>query len=186
MSTHSHNPYSAPIAKLQPASLHDEQSAIISHPSGVGGWLLFPLIGLFVDVPATLFQFAQSLHFIHFMSMIEPFGLITKHPYSKSWIPIIIMKICFSLLNLAFSCYLMFLFYIRSIKLPRLYTLALIIVPCFTLIQLALVFVLHINSFYDLDLDWVIFVKSVCSAALWIPYFDSSIRVKNTFTHEVA
>ena len=155
-------------------------------PSGIGGWLILPAIGLVVS------PFLQGYElFREILPSLSPTVLRTLSDpnsanYSALWVPGIIFEAVSNILIFALTLWLAYLFFFRkSALVPRLF-----------IIWLAAHFVIQL-------LDWLLtkslplpeqsangvltsLGRSIVNALIWIPYFIRSIRVKNTFVGTAA
>ncbi|MEQ8789185.1 MAG: DUF2569 domain-containing protein [Pirellulaceae bacterium] len=175
------NPYEPPEASYNPPE-PDVESAAQQGPQGLGGWLILVGIGLAI----TPFRLGAVIFLIHVPLFTNGTWEVLTSPgspqYHPLWAPLLIFEV---LTNVAFIVtYLVvgYLFLSRSRFFPRTY----ITVACINLFFIifdawACSFVLQGDSIFDPDTTREI-VRSLISAAIWIPYMLVSKRVKNTFT----
>jgi hypothetical protein len=102
-------------------------------------------------------------------------------PYHPFWGPLLIGEIVINLGFIAFSIYLLYLFFRKSSRFPRAYILISIAGFAFVLTDaLAAQIVLPEQPLLDADTAREL-GRSAISAAIWIPYMLFSKRVRNTF-----
>ena len=178
------NPYRAPEADLLRVSSDDRY--LQYQPSGIGGWLLLPLLGLLLSPFSALLQLRNHFQLIFLSGKWAELTYSASASFHPLWAPIMISKFIFNLCYLVFSIYLIWLFFKKSFKTPKLFKFLLIVLPCFTVIQLVLAYMIPVNNIYNSNMGLVVFLKCIFSAAIWIPYFENSSRVKNTFTRVAA
>lgn len=119
---------------------------------GLGGWLILPIIGLFISVPAILLDIIFTASIYKFDSLVAIFYTIDIVLFV--WIIVTLIAI---FKKKKYAPNVMISFLIGNI-----------------VIQLGL-------SAYVMDYSSVL--GPVISAAIWIPYFVLSERVKNTFVN---
>lgn len=149
---------------------------------GIRGWLIVPLIGLFI-IPIRIFLlFFKDLVPIftqgHWNVLTTP-GTDAYHPL---WAPLIIFECVGNAVFVIFSIVLLVLFFRKSRLLPKLMVFYLI---------LNLLFV--VGDFFFADLipavaeqsnpqDVKELGRAIIGVIIWVPYFLVSKRVKQTFT----
>jgi len=117
---------------------------------GIGGWLILPIIGLFVSIPILLYDIISTLS-LYEMDSLLGFSLFID----GAFIVFIIITLIAMFNKKKYLPKLMISFYLANF-----------------ILQLVLSM---ITEEYDS------FLQSLISAAIWIPYFVKSQRVKNTF-----
>jgi len=150
-------------------------------PRGLGGWLILPLIGLFV-LPI---RFVASLINDFLPIFQEGYWEILTTPgteaYHHLWAPLITFEIVGNAFFIIFDIILVFLFFTKSHRLPTL---------MIAFLSLNLLFV--VSDFFFANLIPAVAAESdpesvkelgraIIGAMIWIPYFLVSKRVKNTF-----
>ncbi len=150
-------------------------------PKGLGGWLILPLIGLLIS-PIVM---AVSLNNDFLPIFQEGYWEVLTTPgsdgYHHLWGPLITFEIVGNLFFIVFSVILIFLFFTKSPIFPLLMIIYLAtnllhVVGDHFLANL----IPAIASESDPDSTKEI-IRTAFRAAIWIPYFRMSKRVKNTF-----
>lgn len=158
------------------SKLNNQLSEVVV-PRRLGGWLVFPFIGLFLNIvliTITLFT-SDFFNKAFWISRTDP----TSENYISGFSSLIIFELAINVFFIAFCAFLIPCF-IKNLKfVPKLmviyyisYFLLITIDHCF-----ASILIEPTNLFY---LSKDIF-RSMFSAAIWIPYFMISSRVKETF-----
>ena len=130
---------------------------------GIGGWLIFIAIGLPLSIVGTLFS--DYYVFTALIPMMdEEFASIFK------------ILIVTDMIFLCYLGYLAFLFFNKDYKFPEQ-------IKIFYIVSIGYeVFVLYMISGLGLEAsDYRELFRGIIAAAIWIPYFNKSLRVKNTF-----
>jgi len=150
-------------------------------PVGIGGWLFLPMLGLIV----TPFRLG-NLILTRFIPIFQEgyWDILTtpgNEAYHQLWAPLLIFEIVGNLIFILFSIALLVLLFSKHHKFPSL-------MIAFLLSNLAFVFV----DYFAGDLIPAVdnqsdpeslgeMVRVIVGAAIWVPYFRKSERVKNTF-----
>ncbi len=152
-----------------------------AEPKGLGGWLILPLIGLIVSP----IRMAVSLNNDFLPIFQEGYWEVLTTPGSEAyhhlWGPPIAFEIVGNLVFIVFALILIFLFFTKSPVFPSL-----------IIIYITTNLLYVVGDFFFADLIPAIAAESdpestrelfrtVVRAAIWIPYFRMSKRVKNTF-----
>nr|WP_299171771.1 DUF3857 domain-containing protein [uncultured Allomuricauda sp.] len=145
----------------------------------IGGWLVLPAIGLTISPFVMLFQIFQEDYFSNvFWVGIE--NAVIENPGVLSFI--VGVELLYNFVFLIFTILLIVLFYTKRTSLPKLIIL-------FYALSFLVPFLesLALNALYP-DLfsindpsEFKDIAKSFVGAAIWIPYFLISTRVKKTF-----
>jgi len=154
-------------------------------PRGIGGWLIFVVIGL---VATPLFNFHYV--FNELMPFFEPenwieFTTVGGDFYHPLFGTIVILELVYNISIPLLAIWLLILMYMKRtffIKLMLIYLISSLVLG----LLLGLITNNVTNSIFEIDTDSQFeFVKSILqmiiSSAIWIPYFIVSKRVKNTF-----
>jgi hypothetical protein len=151
-------------------------------PSGLGGWLVIPMLGLII-LPLKL---GFILVTVHVPIFTEGYWEVLTTPgeeaYHALWGPLLIFETVGNAIFLAAAIILLVLFFQKHHQFPK-----------WMIIFLAANLAFIAIDFFVADLIPVIaenpdpeslkeLVRSAVGAAIWIPYFLKSTRVKNTFT----
>ena len=156
-----------------------------TEPSGLGGWLILPMLGL-IFLP---FKLGFMLATNYFPIFSEGGWAVLTTPGSESyhalWAPLLIFEIIGNSAFLIAAIILLVFFFRKHHRFPKLMIL-------FLSINLAFVGI----DFFAADLIPAVaskpdpestkeFIRVIFASAIWIPYFMKSVRVKNTFTNGV-
>lgn len=152
------------------------------HLQGLGGWLILVIIGL-VITPIRLGFFLQRELFPLFIDgSWEALTTATSPNYHALWGPLLIFEIIGNLAIIALSLVTLYFLFRKSKR-----------TPSFAIIWISTSFVVVVADFFLAELIPAIaampadfetvkeLIRSTVSAAIWIPYFLFSKRVKATF-----
>jgi hypothetical protein len=168
------NPFAAPTAELVRESSTNDQRQGITGPSGIGGWLIIPMIGL---IGSLIILVRQILNYIPIFKS-NTWAKITVYPM---WGPLILAEFIFNILLFCFCIFLLIIFFKKSSKFPFLYTVRLVIAPIFIIFDLVIAHQIPAIPKNSISATTNELIKGIIAAAIWIPYFKVSNRVKNTF-----
>ena len=172
------NPYSPPQSNVE-ASLQEAPRA--GTPSGIGGWLLLPLLALIVTpIRVGILVTADLLPVFdpQVWSRLTTPGNAAYHPL---WAPLLIFEVVANIGIIVVSIVLLWLFLRKSSRLPGLYIVWLLANASIQIIDVGLGSqVPAVSAGIGEGLKEL--GRSLVGAAIWIPYFRRSVRVKNTFT----
>jgi hypothetical protein len=162
-------------------ALSEEKS---SELSGIAGWLILPALAMIISPLRILYECYHS-----FLPVLKPslwFAMLSTKStfYNPPLALLLTWEIVANVAMFAFTIWLAFLFFKKQKSVPRLYITWLVLG---IVLQIAdLVF----SSFVPLVVEqqngdaYKELIKSVVAAAIWIPYFLQSKRVKNTFVND--
>lgn len=178
------NPYAPPLSDVDATSEKAKIIVLEGEPSGIGGWLLVPLLGIILTPIRVGFDVYRDLlpAFTPVVwSRITNPAADSYHPFTA---PLIVFELIANIGIILLSLYLLRQFLKKSTGVPRLYIVfysSLVAIQVIDLVFAAQIpsIASGINAEMTKDL-----VKSVISAVIWIPYFLVSKRVKNTFVVE--
>jgi hypothetical protein len=142
--------------------------------SGIGGWLILPAIGLAITPFMSLYGIIIDIQGL----TSEHLGVFTNHP---SLTGLLIFELIINAAFFVAVIYLNILFYTKKRILPK-------CMIAFYAANCVLILADHLATtavFPSVDLSGGIMtvVRAFVGAAIWIPYFHSSIRVENTFVN---
>ncbi len=165
--------------RYDPAPLSDSSYT----QTQIGGWLVLPGIGLVLTPLVVIFQLAQNGYFDNAIwSVFHQAGYENATALTIS----VGFELVYNLCLLVFTVLLVILYFKKRTSLPKLiiifYTLN-VIMP---LLELVLVFPLFPDGILgesDRSETYGQITRSFIGAAIWIPYFMVSERVKDTFKH---
>lgn len=142
------------------------EPATPSGPSGIGGWLILPAIGV-VLTPLAL---AVSLAVVA-GNMGNISGRVTGY---------LTFNMAIDLLLLIYAVIVAVLFFKKRKAAPGAYINLLVFSVLTSVASIIIALALGIHEFIETDIKAM--AKGAVGCAIWIPYFKRSIRVKNTFT----
>lgn len=153
-------------------------------PSGIGGWLVLPALGLVVTPLMILYQLYTN--FLPLANADSWSAMIDRQSpiYHPLLVPLIIWEIGMNVVLLAVTIYAAILFFRRSKRAPVWVIMWLILSLGIMLIDAAVgsqIPVIAKEGFRDSLRD---LGRSITGAAVWIPYFLLSKRVKSTFVED--
>lgn len=144
-----------------------------SAPSGLGGWLILPIIGLFLTPLVVVYHMTTSL-----LPAFAPEVWSQITPALKAFL---IAEVVANVAVIALSVLCLVLMFRKSRRLPAtiiaLYLFGLVIVIADSIVA---------NALFDIEIGpdgMRDIARSVIGCAIWIPYFRVSKRVKNTFVN---
>jgi len=130
---------------------------------GIGGWLIGIAIGLPVMIIGILF--GDYYVFTTLIPMLE-----------EEMVSILTVLLMTDMIFVCYAGYLAFLFFNKDYRFPEQ-------IKIFYIVSIVYeIFALYMISGYGLESsDYKELIRGIIAAAIWIPYFNKSIRVKNTF-----
>lgn len=152
-----------------------------SSPRGIGGWLLLVGLGLIVS-PLRIGYFLATTHWPIFQN--GSWGLLTtpgSEAYHPLWAPLLVFEIIGNLGSIVLAIATLWLMFRKSRYTPRIaiawlaWTAAVVVIDFF-----AADLIPAVAAQSDPDSVKEL-VRSIVGAAIWIPYFLVSKRVKATF-----
>lgn len=176
------HPPAPPLLAPTPANpLHYPRPAGHDGGEGLGGWLVLVAIGLFTR-PFKLVYDMSQIHRGYFSQ--ETWRLVTtpgSEHYSEHYAWLIPIELMINLSLICWSVLLIVLFFRRSHLFPRTiqaFLGASILVPIFALWEDGLMADAGSQTRPE---NYKLLLQTVVGAAIWIPYFQISRRVKRTF-----
>lgn len=170
-----------PDAPILARSVVAPEAGARDGPSGLGGWLILPAIGLILS-PFRLLMYLNTEFLPIFQDgSWEAVTTPGSQAYHPTWGPLIIFEIVGNLFFVIFAIVLFVLFLMKSHRFSRLMIAFLLLNPLF------LIFDNFLGNFipYLAELDdpeiYKEIARSIVGAMIWVPYFLVSKRVKNTF-----
>jgi hypothetical protein len=156
-------------------------------PVGIGGWLLLPALGLIATPLVLAFGIYKDL-----LPALRPdvWNAVTD-PHSTTYNsllgPLIVYEVLVSLTLFAFTLWLLWNFFTKSRRAPKLFVIWLAASAGTRILDHLLssqILAVAEKPFDPADVRDL--VHSIVAAAIWIPYFLRSERVKNTFIEPVS
>ena len=135
---------------------------------GIGGWLIVFIISLFSSLGRMLSEFApENNTYINTLSSFEK----NIDKFESIGIIFAIILLVIIIIN----------FFQKKKRIINLLTFYFFYLIIFSIIDAVLV-----SSYYNLDDNFILIIPiagNMISAAIWISYFQRSVRVKNTFIY---
>ncbi len=146
----------------------------------IGGWMILPLIGLCLTPPILIFQIFSQDFFNHNI-WVGVYSAETSLPLS--YLFILGGELVYNVFQFTFSIFLVVLFFKKRTSLPNLISIFYIIVLVITVSDfLALKFLLSdLYSQTDPSESFKLILRALVAVVVWVPYFQISERVKETF-----
>jgi len=145
-------------------------------PRPIGGWLILVAFGVTlspIKIFADLLSNSDSLDGASWSALLyqKNYGLFT----------FVFLEQIYNIINIIFSAILVILFYKRRSSVPRLITIY-YLTSC--LVQLVDAFVaIQYDSNSTFETYSKELIRSIIAAAIWVPYFNISSRVRETFVN---
>ena len=156
-----------------------------TEPSGLGGWLILFMLGL-IFLPIKLGAFLATAYYPIFS---EGYWEILTTPgsdaYHVLWAPILIFEIIGNSAFLMAAIVLLVFFFQKHHRFPKLIIWFLALNVAFVVIDF---FVANLIPAVAAEPDPESnreLIRTIIGAAIWIPYFLKSVRVKNTFVNGI-
>ena len=147
----------------------------------IGGWMVLPLIGLCLTPFLLLFQIFSQDFFNHNI-WVGVYNAETELP--STFLFVLGGELIYNVFQLTFSIFLMVLFFKKRTSLPHLISIFYIIILVGAVGDfLALKFLLpDLYAQSDPEESFKLILRAFVGAVIWVPYFQISERVKETFT----
>jgi hypothetical protein len=142
----------------------------LNAPSGIGGWLILPAIGLILSPLMMVLTIQQNLSLLNQTEAIQ-----RVYPGLHA---AIVGETLITAALLGFSIYVAVIFFKTKRELPKMITILLIA----NLVLMA-IDAFWVSSIIGKATGVREVVRAVIAACVWIPYFNSSQRVKATFVN---
>ncbi|MBY0572531.1 MAG: DUF3857 domain-containing protein [Undibacterium sp.] len=154
-------------------------NAADNSPTGINGWLIFPMLGIVVTPCRILFALSDcGIYSAQSWTSITSVG---NENYYALQAPFLLFELAGNLASLVFSALLLPLFFQKRTTLPRAYVGIFGIIFAFQLIDLIIGTAVQSMDSGVLKDEWISWIRSLVSYLLWSWYFMKSVRVKNTF-----
>lgn len=158
-----------------------------NEPQGIGGWLILPALALIFTPIRMGFQFYRdmlpNLTPQIWNTLIDP----TSTAYHPLWAPLIVFEIAVNLAQFIFTLWLAWIFFKKSSQTPKFYIIWLILFALIRIIDALLVKQIPMATAQSVGTETIKDItRSIIGAAIWIPYFLVSKRVKNTFIEQTS
>ena len=151
-------------------------------PSGIGGWLILPAIGLVLTPILLLVTITRDL-----LPALQPevWNALTEpgsQAYHPMWSTVILFEAVANVGFLVFTLWLGYLFVRQSSRTPAVFIVWLLINVAIQVIDLLLAQSIPVVAEESTAAVGREIFRAILQAAIWIPYFLRSERVRNTFT----
>jgi Protein of unknown function (DUF2569) len=169
------NPYAppqSPVADAPPA---------VAGPKGIGGWLLLPVIGMFVFPVRCLISLATEYLPIFEKGMWAALTTPGSKAYHPLWGPLLAYEIFFNLAFLVFDLVLLYLLFAKSYRFPKLYIAFAVLNLVFVVSDAIVGYQIPAVVAQGMDTMAKEIGRSFMMVVIWVPYLMVSKRVKNTF-----
>ena len=169
------NPYAppqSPVADAAPA---------LDGPKGIGGWLLLPVIGMFVFPVRCVISLATEYLPIFEKDLWANLTTPGSNAYHPLWAPLLIYEVVFNLAFLVFDLFLLYLLFTKAHRFPKLYIAFAVLNLVFVVSDALLGYQIPAVVAQGMDAIWKEIGRSFMMVAIWVPYMLVSKRVKNTF-----
>ena len=173
------NPYEPPRANVDLPAASAAPATFADGPSGIGGWLLLPLLGLALSPLRVMADSVTTFGPLFENDMAGWNNLFAGGPAVAA---LVVFEVLANLALIIYPWVVLTYFLRKKRVVPRLMIVWFIAIPAIFLIDAT---ALHFAA-PDVS-DWGSstrdIVRGVVAAAIWIPYFLLSVRVRNTFVH---
>jgi len=154
-----------------------------AEPSGLGGWLILPMLGLIflpIKLGAMLVMTYYPIFSEGYWEVLTTSG---TEAYHALWAPLLIFEIVGNSGFFIGAIVLLVFFFQRHLRFPTLMIWFLSLNLAFVGIDfLAADLIPAVAAEPDPESTKEL-IRTVAGAVIWIPYFLKSVRVKNTFTN---
>ncbi len=147
-------------------------------PRGIGGWLILPAIGLVLSPLRMGFQFFSDLLPVFDSDVWRQLNDASRVGHQPMLPTLIVAELVANVAMFIFTLVLIWFFFRKSRRTPRLFIIWLILLLVVQVVDTALISSIGVPVDRDSVRD---IVRSLVAAAVWVPYFLVSKRVRNTF-----
>lgn len=157
-----------------------------NEPKGIGGWLVLPALGLIITPFRMGFQLFNDV-----LPALTPetWNGLTKPEsptYHPLWGTLIGFEVIANMALFVFTLWLTWLFFTKSKRVPKLFIAWLLSLAAVQTIDYLLVAQISAAAAPSDKEGIKELARAIINAAIWIPYFIKSKRVKNTFTEPIS
>lgn len=146
----------------------------------ISGWLFLPMLGLFLSPILIALNLFSWDYFDG--NVIHTFFQKDSGFYNPVQGGLFVAEIIFNSGMIVFAVFLLTLMFSRRTSFPFFIKVYLIVNFLFQLLEIVIIHPLNLLSGPDLHNLYYAAFKALVSAAIWVPYFSISERVKHTFT----
>jgi len=178
MSDQEENPFQSPEFTVETSSSSEYVSKPKKEPTGIGGWLILPMLGLFLTPVFSLISIAQILPFFS-----DGTWEALTDPASPDYLPLfgmtLLFELFFSIGFIGYAIIALILLFKKHYLFPKI-MIAVYLINVFYMITDHIL----VNMIAPEDPEPITDVaKSIIAALIWCSYFTKSVRVKNTFVN---
>lgn len=156
-------------------------------PVGIGGWLFLPALGLIATPFVIAFGFYKDLLPAFAPDVWNTLTNPNSAAYNSLWGPLIVYEVLINLALFIFTLWLSWNFFTKSRRVPKLFVIWLAAIAGTRILDYLLTYQIPAMAGKPVDpADVRDLARSFVNAAIWIPYFLRSKRVKNTFIEPVS
>lgn len=153
-----------------------------SEPKGIRDWLLLPAIGLLISPFVLIVQLLGTMRSVFAPGVWAALTSPESPAYHPLWAPLLIFETAWDVGYLLFFLWVGWKFFAKKREAPKLFIIALAVVPVFQTLELGLTMLIP-GAATDLKGSYFALAKSTVQAVIWISYFRLSKRVQNTFVN---
>jgi len=169
------NPYATPQAPVGDAP------AKVDGPRGIGGWLILPVLGLFVFPVRVLISLVTDYVPIFQDGIWGNLTTPGSEVYHSLWAPVIIAEIFCNVGFLLFDLALLYLLFTKSHRFPVAFIVFTLANLLFIVSDAAIAWQIPAVAARGLEGVGAEIARALLVAAVWVPYMLVSKRVRNTF-----
>lgn len=153
----------------------------VTGPRGIGGWLILPLLGLFLTPIWIAIGTVQNIQVFRDPAVWSALTSPGSPDYHPLWAPVIIFEIAANVVMVAFAVVLIWLFLKKSRRIPTLMIVWLVTLLVVQIVDQAFARQIPAVAAEPDPQGFRDMVRAVIGVVIWVPYFLKSKRVKNTF-----
>jgi hypothetical protein len=169
------NPYATPQAPVSDAPAKPDG------PAGIGGWLILPVIGLFVFPVRVVISLVTDYVPIFQGGIWGNLTTPGSEVYHPLWAPVIIGEIFCNVGFLFFDLALIYLLFTKSHRFPKAFIVFTLANLAFIVGDAAIAWQIPAVAARGLEGVGAEIARTLVVAAVWVPYMLVSKRVRNTF-----
>ena len=152
-------------------------------PRGIGGWLILPMLGLIFTPFRMGYQFVTDLLPVLNATTWQALTSPSSPNYHPLWAPLIGFEVVANIAVFAFGLWVLIQFFSKSKSTPRLYIIWMASLAIMQIVDVALANQIPAVAAQPDAQSMKDVGRALLAAAIWIPYFLVSKRVRNTFVN---
>jgi len=149
---------------------YDPDPWIYSENKSIGGWLVFPALGLLASPVLMVINIFEVAYFSE-----QTWINVNTHGNALRFL--FVSEMVYNFCFLGFSLLLILLFFRRRTSVPKLMVVFYVISISITILDNFAAYLINM----DFDFETREIIRATAAAVIWIPYFIKSERVKSTF-----